>query len=328
MCSTRMRNVVLKRLPHFEFVEGDVGAGAEAQADPVRLYLLSVAPGSRRALRQALDTVADVVSPGATADTFQWPSLTYAKLVEVRAELATRYAPATTKKILAAVRGTLKQAMLLDQIEPAQYAKCTAVRAFRGSAVCAGRSITQGDLAAMFAACDSRPLGQRDCAMLSLLYGCGLRRSEVVSLELDDYDPTVRTLRIVGKGSKARVAYLTETTTAAIERWLELRGRAAGPIFVRITQAGGLTSRRLSAQAVYRLTARAARRSGVERPSPHDFRRAFVSDLLDRGADLSVVQQLVGHASPTTTSRYDHRGDRARRSAAELLSIPAPDAAA
>ena len=93
-------------------------------------------------------------------------------------------------------------------------------------------------------------------------------------------------------------------------------------LIVTMPEGASVERRRMSDQAVAELVRRLARRAKVARFSPHDMRRTFIGDLLDAGADLATVQGLAGHASPTTTSRYDRRGDRAKRRAAELLRVP------
>ena len=106
------------------------------------------------------------------------------------------------------------------------------------------------------------------------------------------------------------------------------RGRVRttqGPLFCPITRAGTLrVGRSLTGAAVRQLLRRRAFAAGVPAMSPHDLRRTYACDLLDAGADLPAVQQLLGHASPATTSRYERRGDRARRAAAERLRRELP----
>lgn len=106
----------------------------------------------------------------------------------------------------------------------------------------------------------------------------------------------------------------------ALADWLAVRGEAEGPLF------WGLGNRnqngRLTDQAIYNMLRKRAKEAGVKNLSPHDFRRTFVGDLLDAGADIATVQRMAGHASPTTTSRYDRRGQQAKHKAAALLHIP------
>src|SRR5881396_2931082 len=116
--------------------------------------------------------------------------------------------------------------------------------------------------------------------------------------------------------------YATNGAREAIAAWLTVRGPEPGPLFVPVDKAGRIVLRRLTAESVFDRLAYLAKRAGVQRFSPRDMRRSFISDLLDNGADLAVVQQLAGHSSPTTTAHYDRRGEHAKRRAAGLLHVP------
>ena len=116
--------------------------------------------------------------------------------------------------------------------------------------------------------------------------------------------------------------YATNGAREAIAAWLTVRGPEPGPLFVPVDKAGRIVLRRLTAESVFDRLAYLAKRAGVQRFSPHDMRRSFISDLLDNGADLAVVQQMAGHANPATTARYDRRGERAKQRAAGLLVVP------
>ena len=132
-------------------------------------------------------------------------------------------------------------------------------------------------------------------------------------------------MRVVGKGGKQRLVPLSPTAGPFLAAWLELRGTSPGPLFCPITRARTLRlGRSLTGEAVRQLLRRRALAAGVPAISPHDLRRTYAGDLLDAGADLPAVQQLLGHASPATTSHYDRRGDRARRAAAERLRLELP----
>lgn len=149
-------------------------------------------------------------------------------------------------------------------------------------------------------------LALRDRALLELLYGTGARISEAVGLDVDDLDTVDGTVLLRGKGSKERIVPVGSFAREAIEAYL-VRGRpelataggARGALF--LNARGG----RLSRQSAWAVLVKAADRAGVTKDvSPHTLRHSFATHLLDGGADVRVVQELLGHASVTTTQVY------------------------
>jgi integrase/recombinase XerD len=151
------------------------------------------------------------------------------------------------------------------------------------------------------------PLHWRDRAVLEVLYSSGLRVSELVDLPTNAVDLDERLLRVFGKGAKERLVPLGGPASRALRRYLgEVRpgldrGRGRGRVF--LTARG----RPLSRQAVWALVKRSAEAAGIERPvSPHTLRHSFATHLLEGGADLAAVQELLGHADISTTQIYTH----------------------
>jgi integrase/recombinase XerD len=308
---------------------GDDRDGLAVAGDPARhpaaVYLARLSPGSRRTMREALDTVARIVRRGEMAVTLPWHELRYEHVQAVRAVLAERYAPATANKLLAALKGALKEAWRLGLMDGEPYQCAVDVAGVEATTLPRGRALAAGELAALLRACaaDVRATGARDAALLAVLYGAGLRRAEAVALALADCEPVGGALTVwSGKGHKARVVYPAAGSATALADWLAVRGAAPGSLLCPVDKAGRVAVRRMTTQAVLGILRRRARAAGVARFSPHDLRRSFVSDLLDAGADVSAVQQLAGHASVQTTLRYDRRGERAKAKAAGLLHLP------
>lgn len=216
----------------------------------------------------------------------------------------------------------LKEAWRLGLTDAESYHRAADLEGVRGHTLPRGRWLEAGELRALFGACDREtPGGARDAALLAIAYGAGLRRAELVALDLDDYDDgRIRVRR--GKGNKDRETYLAPSGCAAVEGWLAYRGEEPGPLLQPVTKGGIIEARRMSAHAVYTGLGRLARRAQVDAFTPHDLRRAFVSDLLDAGADVGSVQRLAGHANVSTTLRYDRRPEAAKRRAAGLLHVP------
>lgn len=146
----------------------------------------------------------------------------------------------------------------------------------------------------------------RDQALLELLYAAGLRCGEAISLDLGDLDFDARQIRVTGKGNKQRVAVFGDTACRALQAYIDAgrvppRDAARNPLFT------GPSGGRLTQRTAQNIVARWARRAGLPPDvSPHTLRHSFATHLLDGGADLKTVQQLLGHESLATTQIYTH----------------------
>lgn len=292
---------------------------------PLAVYLDGLSPGSRPTVAQSLEVVARYLSQRKVgADRYPWGTVTYAQAQAARAYVAKRYAPATARKVVSALRGVLRRAWRLGLMSTDEYLRAADLEPVTGTAVPPGRRLGLGEIRALFDACaaDQTGRGARDAAIIAVLVGTGIRRREAVDLAVASVNFAAGELEVVGKGARARRVPLPAGTVAAVEAWLDVRGRKAGPLFYTSNAAGGLYERPLTGSAVYRMLARRRAQAGIATLSPHDFRRSFVSDLLDAGVDLAVVQRLVGHSGINTTARYDRRGEQAARAAVDLRHVP------
>jgi integrase/recombinase XerD len=213
-------------------------------------------------------------------------------------------APSSAARTVVAVRGFHRFAVLeeLSAVDPAAAVRPPAPPRRLPKAL----RIDQVE-ALLAAAGEGRtPKELRDRALLELLYGTGARISEAVGLDVDDHDHQEGALRLLGKGGKERVVPVGSYASEAIEAYLvrgrpDLAGRGDGSPALFVNSRGGRLSRQ-SAWTVLRTSAERAKISGDV--SPHTLRHSFATHLLDGGADVRVVQELLGHASVTTTQIY------------------------
>ncbi len=236
--------------------------------------------------------------------------------------------PEMARRFLAGVRAAGRRGATLAR-------KAAAIRAFYGFALREG--IARRDIATLLevprpghylpdvltarqvaaileAPGDTEPAGIRDAAILELLYACGLRVSELTGLDLERLDLPALQVRVIGKGNRERRVPMGEPARDRLHRYLAgpretwTTGKPTPAVFV--SQRG----HRLGREAVWRIVQRWSAVAGVaERVTPHTFRHSFATHLLEGGADLRVVQALLGHASITTTQLYTHlTGERVR----------------
>jgi len=146
-------------------------------------------------------------------------------------------------------------------------------------------------------------LQKRDKAILEVLYSAGIRVSELAGLNMKDVDIVSGIIKVIGKGNKERVAILGEKAREALKAYLEegsrVKGQEGEPVFL------GTRGERITPRAVQRLVRDSADISGISKhPTPHSLRHTFATHLLDAGVDLRAIQEMLGHASLSTTQKY------------------------
>lgn len=181
--------------------------------------------------------------------------------------------------------------------------------------------LTTAEIDRIIAAVDtSSPKGLRDSAMLEVLYSCGLRVSELTSLRLQDLFFGEGYIRVVGKGDKQRLVPISTTARDRIQRYLEVRrSDRAGEEILFLNNRG----RQLTRVMVFTILKNAARQAGIDKHiSPHTFRHSFATHLLEGGASIRQVQEMLGHESILTTEIYTHLdSSHLRRTVEEHLPL-------
>lgn len=293
---------------------------------PAHVYLARLGSGSRRTMSEALNTIARMLTGGrADLELMPWSALCYQHSAAIRAALMERYKPSTANKMLAALRGVLREAWRLGYMSAEEFHRAVDIPTIKSQTLPRGRALSSGEIAALMRACASEisPAGVRDAALIACLYGAGLRRSEAVALDLSCFNSETGELTIRGsKGRKDRLGYATNGSADALADWILLRGNDSGALFFAVNKGGKIVTHRMTDQAVLYILKKRGWQAGVASFSPHDLRRSFISDLLDAGADISTAQQLAGHSNVQTTTRYDRRGEVAKQKAAQLLHVP------
>lgn len=257
-----------------------------------------LAQNSLAAYRRDLNALAAALAPRA---------LGAATEPDLQAFFASQHAatrPSTANRRLAALRRFYRWALREGQVRADPTLRLAPARRPPRFPV----TLNEAQVEALLAAPDvAAALGLRDRAMLELLYATGLRVSELVGLRLAQLALAEGLVRVLGKGAKERVVPLGEEARDWCDRYLRdarpalLAGRASDALFV--TQQG----RAMSRQMFWKLIKRYAARAAIHQPlSPHGLRHAFATHLLNHGADLRVVQMLLGHADISTTQIYTH----------------------
>ncbi len=227
------------------------------------------------------------------------------------------YAPATSARKLSTLRGLTRHLAETGVLAADPARSLPGPRRRRRLP----RVLSVADVDALVAATEGTdPLALRDRVVLELLYGCGLRSMELVALRLGDVQAVQAQLIVHGKGGKMRIVPLGDEAAAALRRYLK-RGRGelerAGGISTSLAEGAAAgrreaslllsrSGRTLLTSDIRRLVVKYSRLAGIDPASPHMLRHAYATHMLERGADLRAIQELLGHASVSTTQVYTH----------------------
>ena len=298
------------------------------KTNPAASYLEHLSDTGRAGMRWALDQVAKIITGDDEVDCFhvRWDKVRFQDTSFVQAVLAKRYSSATANHALCGLRGTMKRAWLLGFVSTDDYMRSIQVEPITGTTIPSGNPLTFQQIDNLMKACaaDKKKAGRRDAAILTALYVGGLRREEVTKVKLAEYDPETGRLLVHGKENKERYVYLKNEAGTAMADWLTVRGQAGDFIFTPIMKNDKVNMRivkPISPESVFYVCHKRGVEAGVTF-SPHDLRRACVSDMLARGIDLATVSEYVGHNDPKTTLRYDLRNEERKQEAAAMLHIP------
>lgn len=279
---------------------------------PAQAYLISLgADTSRTTVKTHLNQLARLLDIG-DYNQIPWHQFTRQHLLAVIQILQKQgKAPTTIKSYLATIKGVCRETWAAGIMSTETFTHIKELRAPRASWMPKGRSLSVAEVQQLLAMCvaDKSCRGVRDTAIVAIMVGCGLRRAEVVGLQYDNLIRRDQAIRIIGKGNHERVHHLPEFAWQHLQRWIEeVRGEMAGPIFTRIRAGDDVTTNALTANGLAKiLEYRRIESLWIEAFSPHDLRRTYASRLLEMNTDLNTVKELMGHASITTTQKYDHR---------------------
>lgn len=297
---------------------------------PVVLYLERLAPSSRQTMRYVLQDAADRLGvEDAGIDEFPWHQLQPGHITALVAALREDgYAPNTSSLYVNAIRGVMNQAWQQSLITQDHLMKVRAVKAAAGSRLAKGRNLRRTLIRELMEVCaaDPRPQGLRDAAIIAILYGSGMRKSESVNMDLQQINMKERSLRVLGKGNKELIKFAPAWAFEKLEAWLAFR-RANLPdgvsddefLFNRIRRGNHITRERITKHAIYYIAKQRGKQVGVN-IMPHDFRRSFITRVIEE-YDVSIAQKLAHHANIATTVSYDMRDDNERRNVTDRFLL-------
>ncbi len=302
----------------------------ETIRNPLTLYLTRLAPSSQLTMRYVLQDAADRLGfEDLNLEDIDWHLLQPEHVVALVAALREDgYAPNTSSLYVNAIRGVMNEAWRMSLISQDHLLKMRSVKAAAGTRLGQGRNLRRTLIREMLDVCaaDPRPQGLRDAAVIGLLYGSGMRKSESVNLDLAQINFDQRSLRVIGKGNKELIKYAPDWAFAKLRAWLEFRREQLKEgeqddifLFNRIRRGSHITRERITKHAIYYIARQRGDQVGVK-IMPHDFRRSFITRVIEEH-DLSIAQKLAHHTNIQTTASYDVRDDNERRRAVDRFDL-------
>lgn len=291
-----------------------------------QLYLLKLnAHQSRIRMKRLLERTAKIFG-FPSLESCPWHKLTRAEVLALKAKLEEDgLAPNTINLYLSALRGIAHEAWIEGWMEDRIYLAIKDVKSERGHREQKGRALTPVETQRLIRYClnEKTPKGSRDALIFALGVGCGLRRDEIANAKLANLDFANKQLRIIGKGNKRRSVFLSDRIFSIVKSWIYYRKLEKGSnLLVPIHRFGQILFRKsMTPDAIYQIMMQRASELQIEKFSPHDLRRTFATRLFENGADINTVKDAMGHASISTTQRYDRRGEERIKEAMRSIKL-------
>ena len=256
---------------------------------------------------------------------FPWHLLRVQHTRAIRARLVESMEPSTATRALTVLRGILKWCWELGYMSAEEYHRATAWKAVRGKREESGIVLSREEIKALLnaAAAPGGARSKRNAALLALLYGGALRRSEPAGAMLAALNTASGALHVrEGKGNKDRIVPLFDGTVALVQPWLAVRGEIDGPLLTRMGRGGVPADLPLSEHAVYMVCEEVRKAAVVQAFTPHDLRRSAATHFYEAGKDPELVRAWLGHASLETTIKYLRLGQKALSEAVRKVAMP------
>lgn len=291
--------------------------------NPALLYLVSLeSKESRRTIASRLNQFAKILG---CAD---WGAVDWGRMDREWLYLAREHLTATGKTtrtingMYVALKGVSGQAWELGLIADRAYQRIQRTKSLKVTRVPRHNVIEPEIMRELVNACaHGEPhAGLRDAALLSIGFGCGLRRSEIVGIDIQDINQSEKRILVRGKRNKERYVFVPGPAWEALSNWMSTLKKTEGAIFRRIWKSGQISERRLNDSAVRKILLARAELIGVEGLRPHDLRASFITMWLDAGEDVFLIAKAVSHQNVATTQIYDRRPLKAQQKLAQRIT--------
>lgn len=291
--------------------------------NPAYLYLVSLSSGSSRYNMEQILLRFVRFFGGQQIELFPWQKLRVEHIAAYKAQLIkAEKSPNTVNVTLAALKGVLRAAWQLGQISDHDKLAVDSIKPVRGQKIEKGRCLSSEEVHKLLESCviENSAKGFRDAALISSAVGLGLRRSELSNALLGDLDLFDLSLKVRGKGNKERLAFGSQIVWTNMKEWLKFRGQEPGFLFCCVDKHNSVfPKRKLSPNSVFCILKTKGEELAMKSFAPHDMRRTFATRLLESGVDIFLVKEAMGHASVSTTQRYDKRDISALKEAVEKV---------
>ncbi len=289
-------------------------------------YILSMGTEqSRKKMTQILNNVAKQLGHDSLMQC-PWGQMRSQAILLLRSKwLQEGKAPSTINLMLSALKGVAQKAWEFRQLDDHEFNVIRSIKGARGSRVIKGRALNAIESSRLISGCENERTikGIRDAAIFALGVGAGLRRNELATICRSKINFQDHSIRLIGKGNKERIVYLGDAVWLRLEQWLKVRSNnGVDEVFCTVLKGNHLDeTRKMSVSAIFKVITDRASEFGVPELGVHDLRRTFATRLFAMGTDINIVKEAMGHASVSTTQRYDMRGVEAVAKATKQLGI-------